>query len=161
MKYVWKDYNPFEMMVVEEWLDAEAVKKTGLDDGWRDLYEYWLNEANTVIGENYWRKVVFENEMPFAVVALGVNEEIYNVMELVVNPKEHGKGKVASLIKELIDDSIEITGKEIISAEAVIYPSNPASKRAFEKAGFKLNRAHEDGDTLYYEYTRAKHTAEL
>ena len=131
MGYIWYDYEPEKMSFVENWLDDETIRKTGIDDGWHDFHEYWQNEENTVPGENYWCKVVFENGKPFAVVALGMNEGIYNVMELVVNPKERGKGKGTSLIRELMSKSLEIMEKEIMCAEAVIYPSNIASKRAF------------------------------
>ena len=35
MKFLWKDYDPGADAFCEEWLDAEATRLTGLDDGWR------------------------------------------------------------------------------------------------------------------------------
>ena len=37
-------------------------------------------------------------------------------------------------------------------ADAVIFPSNKASQKAFEKAGFKYETIHPDGDAMYYIY---------
>lgn len=152
MNYEWKDYTPENTSFVEDWLDDEAVNETGLDDGWRDFYEYWLNDKNTLLNKNFWCKVVFENSVPFAAVALGFHDDRIIVMELVVNPEERGKGKGTALLKELLACGDAIISKKITNAEAVIYPSNIASKKAFENAGFKFDYAHEDGDALYYNY---------
>ena len=62
MNYAWKDYDPKTMRYVEKWLDRKAVKLTGMDDGFHDFYEYWANEEGFIVGENYWCKVVFEEE---------------------------------------------------------------------------------------------------
>ena len=70
MKFVWSDYDPETMGYVESWLDESAVKNTGLDEGFRDFYEYWAKEDGYAVGENFWCKVVFENGQPFAVIAL-------------------------------------------------------------------------------------------
>ena len=37
-------------------------------------------------------------------------------------------------------------------AEACIFPSNIASIKAFEKAGFQYSHSHPEGDAWYYEY---------
>ena len=44
MEYIWRDYDPETMGFVESWLDEAAVKATGLEDGFRDFYEYWAME---------------------------------------------------------------------------------------------------------------------
>lgn len=150
MKFIWTDYNPDSMVYVEAWLDNDAVKATGIDDGFQDFFEYWKNES--IPNENYWCKVVFENDTPFAVIAIGKNECKHIIMELVVAPHQRNKGKGTLILKELLKESKIILGQEIKSAEAVIFPSNPASQKAFEKAGFAFDYAHEDGDALYYTY---------
>lgn len=152
MKFFWTNYNPDSMAYIEEWLDDEAVKATGIDDGFQDFYEYWKNES--VPDANFWCKVVSENDTPFAVIAIGKNEGEYIIMELVVAPHQRNKGKGALLLKELLENSKSILGQEINTAEAVIFPSNPASQRAFKKAGFVFDHAHEDGDSLYYTYSK-------
>lgn len=43
--------------------------------------------------------------------------------------------------------------KSIVKANAVIYPNNIASQKAFEKAGFTFVSAHPDEDAWNYEYS--------
>lgn len=40
MDFVWRDYQPDAMAYVEQWLDASAVGATGLEEGFRNFYEY-------------------------------------------------------------------------------------------------------------------------
>lgn len=151
MQYKWKDYIPETMDFVECWLDALAVHFTGLDDGWQDFYEYWLNEEHSILGKNYWCKVVYENETPFAVVALGINDGTLIIMELVVKPDMRNKGMGTLLLKELMENGKAILNEDIQKAEAVIYPSNVASQKVFEKSGF-IYGSNEDGDAITYIY---------
>lgn len=152
MNFSWIDYNPETMGFIEKWLDEETVNATGLDDGWQDFYEYWLNDENTVYGENYWCKAIFESGIPIAVIAVGLNEGKINIMEIVVKPEERGKGKGTSILNELLKNGEFIIGGAIVCAEAVIYPSNTASEKAFKKAGFVIDYIHEDGDAINYKY---------
>ena len=147
MLFKWTDYNTL-MTFVEDWLDDEAVRVTGLDNGFRDFYEYWTNE-NTP-GTNYWCKVVSENDKPFAVITIGKDENRFIFMEFVIAPDMRNQGKGTLILNELLKESKIILGQEIESAEAVIFPSNPASQKAFEKAGFVFSHADEDGDAFYY-----------
>ena len=103
MEYIWRDYDPETMGFVESWPDEAAVRSTGLEDGFRDFYEYWAREDGFVVGENYWCKVVFEDDHPFAVIALALYEGKVTVMEMVVDPTKRGQGKGAKMLKELLD----------------------------------------------------------
>lgn len=154
MNFKWVDYNPDTMKYVEKWLDKKAVKMTGMDEGFRDFYEYWANEDDHIVGENYWCKVVFENETPFAVMALGLHEGNITIMEILVAPKMRGKGKGSKMIKELLNNGKSIIGLDLHKADAVIYTSNIASQKAFTKAGFKYKSTHEDGDAMNYVYEK-------
>ncbi len=154
MQYIWKDYDSKSMSFVESWLDATTVKATGLDDGWNSFYEYWANEEHTVQNENFWCKVVYENQNPIAVIALGMNENRIIVMEFVVNNKLRSIGKGTLILKELLAEGKEILGNAIKKSEAVIYPSNIASQKAFEKAGYIFDRKDDDGDAFYYIYKK-------
>ena len=154
MNFEWVDYNPDTMQYVEKWLDRKAVRMTGMDDGWRDFYEYWASVEYNTVGENYWGKVVFEDEKPFAVIALSMHEGVIYIMEVLVAPKMRGKGKGSKVIKELLDNGKEIIGLDIQKAEATIYPSNEVSQKAFSKAGFKHESTHEDGDAMNYIYVK-------
>ena len=153
MNYIWRDYNPNTMGYIEAWLDESAIQSTGLDDGFRDFYEYWANEDGFVVGENFWCKVVFENDTPFAVIAVCRHEQKTNIMEVVIAPEKRGQGKGSKLLKEFLENA-EITGCAIHKSEAVIYPDNIASQKAFENAGFKLSRTHkdQDGESMLYVY---------
>ncbi|MBO5066140.1 MAG: GNAT family N-acetyltransferase [Clostridia bacterium] len=152
MIFTWEDYNPETMGYVENRLDEYAVKMTGMDDGFRDNYEYWANEDYNTIGENFWCKVVFENETPFAVIQLGIYEGVVTVMETLVAPGKRGQGKGSMVIEELLHNAKSIIGIDVEKAEAVIFPSNTALQKAFEKAGFKYHHTHEDGDEVLQIY---------
>ena len=153
MNFVWCDYNPKKMCFIENWLDESAVKTTGLDEGFRDFYEYWANEDGFVVGENFWCKVTFENNNPFAVIAFCQHEGKIIIMEVLIAPDKRGQGKGSKLLKELLNNE-GIIGFAIQKSEAVIYPSNIASQKAFENAGFKYHHNHKDGngDSMYYVY---------
>ena len=153
MNYTWCEYDPQTMDYVENWLDESAISTTGLDDGFRNFYEYWANEDGFVVGQNFWCKVVFENDIPFAFIALTLYEGKITVMETVVAPAMRGQGKGSKLLKELLERD-EIIGFVIQKSEAVIYPNNIASQKAFERAGFKYHHTNEDGDAMYYVYER-------
>lgn len=155
MYYIWHDYVPGSMDYIEEWLDEEAVHATGLEDGWREFDAYWKTEGGCACGEDYWCKVVSHRDSgntPFAAIAFSIWEDSVTVMELLVAPEERGKGNGTSLLRELLENGPEIFGHEILRAEAIIYPDNPASQAAFQKAGFFLDHVHEDGDALCYTY---------
>ena len=154
MNFIWRDYNPETMGFVENWLDEYAVRMTGMDDGFRQEYEYWANEDYNTVGENFWCKVVFENEIPFAVIEFGMHEGVVTIMETLVAPEKRGQGMGSKAIKELLEKSKTIIGIDIEKAEAIIYPSNIASQKAFEKAGFKYHHTHEDGDAMTYIYEK-------
>lgn len=154
MRYIWKDYEPEKMDFVEAWLDKHAVRMTGMEEGYRSEYEYWAGEEEHIVGENFWSKVVYENENPFSLVQFGLYEGVVTIMETIVAPGKRGKGLGSGVIKELLQNSKSVIGFDIEKAEAVIFPSNIASKKAFEKAGFYFSHAHEDGDALYYIYEK-------
>lgn len=72
---------------------------------------------------------------------------------MVVAPEKRGQGRGAKLLKELLENK-EILGFPIAYGEAVIFLSNVASQKAFEKAGFRYHHTHEDGDAVIYTYSR-------
>ena len=153
MELLWKDYDPETMGFVEGWLDDAAVRSTGLDEGFRAFYEYWRSEEGFVPGENFWCKVLWDRGEPFAVIALCEHEGKVTVMELVVAPEKRGRGLGTKLLQELLRNE-PIPGLIIEKSEAVIFPGNIASQKAFGKAGFRYHHTHEDGDALYYVYER-------
>lgn len=149
MNFAWHDYDPGTMGFVETWLDESAVKSTGLDEGFCAFYEYWVNEGGFVVDENFWCKVICERDEPFAVTAFCSNEDKVIIMEIVVAPEKRGLGRGTKLLKELLE-SDQIIGFTIQKSEAVIFPGNIASQKAFENAGFRYDHSHEDGNAMYY-----------
>ncbi len=156
MKFKWVDYIIEYSRVVDSWIDPEAKRFTGCDDGWDDFFDYWSNYEHNKIGENFWGKVVFEGSTPFAVIALGmIDDKEFVISEYIVDPQKRGKGYGTAALRELITNSAEIIGKDIRTAEAVIYPNNIASQKAFEKAGFCYSSMHPDGDAANYTYKKS------
>ena len=153
MQYVWSDYCPETMGFVESWLDESAIKSTGMDEGFHDFYAYWANEDGCTVGENFWCKVATENGEPFAVIAFCLHEDTVMIMEVLVAPERRGQGKGTKLLRELLCHK-EIIGFTVQKSEAVIYPGNIASQRAFEKAGFTYHHSQkdEDGESTIYVY---------
>lgn len=149
--FVWCDYDPITMGYIEKWLDESAVKSTGLDEGFRAFYEYWAKEEGFSVGENFWCKVVFENDNPLSVIAFCQHEQKIIIMEIVVAPEFRGQGIGTRLLRELLE-SEEIVGFVIQKSEAVIFPTNTASQKAFENAGFQYHHTHEDGNSMLYVY---------
>lgn len=157
MNFTWKDYEPETMSFVEVWLDDECKRFTGIDDGFQDFYEYWSFEA-TQNGKLFCSKVVFENEIPIGIIAIGKDGDRITVMELIVSRKVRNKGKGTKIIEELLLNGDAIIGFEIVEAEAIVFPSNKASQRALEKAGFAYE-SNDDGDAITYVYNKIKTVA--
>ena len=152
MDFVWNDYNEIHLKSIEKLLDKSARRSTGMDDGFKEYYDYWINEPETKYGENFWVKVISADSKTIGIMVIGYAEESFLISEYVIAPKMRGKGIGTKALKELLNESQAIIGKKIHRAEAVIYPSNTASQKAFEKAGFKYYHTHEDGDAMEYIY---------
>ena len=151
MDIAWCDYNPETKGYIENWVDENAVRFTGLDEGFRAFYEYWAEEDGYIVGDNFWAKVVCERNVPFAVIAFGLHEAKIIVMEMLVAPHKRGQGLGTKLLKELLG-SEKILGFPIRKSEAVIFPDNKASQKAFENAGFYLHHIYEDGSAILYTF---------
>ena len=158
MNFAWNNYSSEYAEKIESFLDEEAIKYTSCDNGFHDFYIYWHNE----LGEsNFWCKVILIENEPIAVIALAkAPDNVFTIQEFIVSPNHRGKGYGSAILKELLIYSNDIIGQDISVAEAVIYPNNIASQKAFQNAGFIYAGAHSDGDAWYYQYMRnecAKH----
>ena len=149
MKFIWCDYSPY-MSFVEDWIDENAIKMTGVDDGWRSFHNYWINDEEITYNENYWCKTVYEDDIPFAVIAFTEYKDIFIIQEVIVRPDFRGKGYGPSLLRELLSRGDEIIGHRIQRCCAEIFLNNTVSQKAFERAGFVYDHMHVDGDILYY-----------
>lgn len=152
MKYTWIDYNSAYEKMVNSWLDEDAMRFTGCDEGFEEYYQYWVSDANTKIGENFWAKIIVNDAEPIGIVTLGLWESVFTISEFIIRPDRHGKQFGSSALAELIIRSKDIIGTQIKDAQAVIFPNNIASQKSFEKAGFKFHYEHPDGDAWYYKF---------
>lgn len=154
MRFTWADYGEPYFDIVESWLDETAVDGLGIDDGgWKAYYEYWLDDELTHLGENFWCKIILDEDKPVAVVALFMTDDgTLTVSEYAVAPSLHGKGYGSLALRELLENGQDIIGQPISNASAIVYPNNTASQRAFEKTGFKFDHVHPDGDAWIYTY---------
>ena len=155
MRFVWRDYDPQTMQYIEGLLDESAAASTGLDEGFRDFYAYWKGESCNLPDNPFQCKVVFCNDEPVAVIALWLHDREATIMEVIVHPQMRGAGVGTQLLKELLHCE-EIIGRPIDAYEAVIYPDNIASQKAFEHAGFIYTSTHEDQDGISMKYTYRK-----
>ncbi len=154
MTFQWTEYTEKDRETVDGWLDAQAVRMTGMDEGFHSDYTYWSEQPDMEIGANFWAKVFSVGDQPAGVVLLSKEEAILTVMEILVDPALRGKGLGSAALRELIAEGNAILGIPVTAAIAVIFPDNLPSARAFEKAGFRLDSLHPDGDAMYYRYDK-------
>ena len=143
MLFDWKEYDNSQASSVEAWLDAEAVKGTGLDDGFDDFFNYWKNEDGM---DNFKAFVIFDRAEPIAVIAIDLYESFVKVMEIIVAPSKRGQGYGSKILNELTESAPNLFSDKISGYEAVIFPSNIASQRAFAKCGYRVDVKDPEGD---------------
>lgn len=154
MNYDWIDYTPAYKDLIESWIDEDAKRFTGLDDGFDAYYQYWANDPQTKICTNFWVKIIISDTIPIGIIALSLWDNFFTISEFVICPNKRGKNLGSSALKELLTQSKDIIGIKIETANAVIFPNNIASQKAFEKAGFTFHSEHPDGDAWNYRYCR-------
>ncbi len=143
MIFTWQEYIPAHASVVEPWLDAEAIKGTGLDEGFDNFCNYWKKEDGM---ENFRAFLILDNNEPVAAIAIDLYEHFVKVMEIVVNPLKRGRGIGSKIINELTEFSNKLYSDEIFGYEAIIFPSNTASRKAFAKSGYTIDENNREGD---------------
>ena len=110
-KYI--DYSEKFVEITESLLDETAINNTGCDEGFHNFYNYWLEESDTILNQNFWCKLAFDGNELIGVICLGLSPtKEFTIMEIIVAPNKRGKGLGSSIIHELIDNSEKIIGKE-------------------------------------------------
>jgi len=150
MKYEWIDYTSAYREMVDSWIDEDAKRFTGCDEGFDEYYQYWINDPETKLGKNFWAKIIIADADPVGIIALGLWDAVFTISEFIISPDRRGKRLGSSALMELLARSKSIIGVSIKDADAVIFPNNIASQKAFEKAGFTFHSEHPDGDAWYY-----------
>lgn len=161
MRYQWIDYTSEYGDLVASWIDPEAMRFTGLEDEFDDFYRYWATQPGVKPGENYWAKLILDSGTPVGVIALGVWEGVFTVQEFPIRPDRRGRQLGSCALSELLARSEHILGVAITEANAVIFPGNLASQKAFEHAGFVFHSAHPDGDAWNYHYENTQQSEVL
>ncbi len=153
MRFRWRNYDSSDAGLVDSWLDGDAVRQTGLDDGWQSFYDYWMAQSRAGEGKDRCF-LLWQGNMPFAVMYLCVLGGEMILSELVVAPGMRGRGYGTAVIMELLENAVMLVGTPVCAVKAAIFPGNLASVRAFEKAGFSLVSRQRDawGDSLHYAY---------
>ena len=137
--FEWKDYTKEDTALVASWLNADAVRMTGMDEGFDAFHQYWKNESSPERGEYFWSKLVSGNGHPFAVISYGYCDGTVTIMEIVVDPAVRGQGKGAAVISEFLNNAAAWIAQPITVFNVVIFSRNTASQIAFYKAGFVLD----------------------
>ncbi len=155
MTFEWNDYKTEDAAEIDTWLDESAIRFTGMDDGWNADVEYWKENA----GDDLFRckTISFDGVMTGAVYIIGWHEddtEGFTIGEIILRPDARGKGLGTAMLKDLLDRSGEIIGTQLNPVDAVIFTSNTASKRMFEKAGFTVKTRDDDPTTMDALYCR-------
>lgn len=155
MVFRWKDISNEDFPLAESWLDDDAKHLTGLDEGIKDYYDYYANDPHYKFGSNFWIKIITKEDDPAGVIALYLSEDgVLTVCEFLIPAEKRNMGIGSAALSELVENAEAILGKSIVSAFAVVFPNNIPSQRAFEKAGFKFDGAHPDGDAWYYAWNK-------
>ena len=152
MNFTWSDYKTEHAALVDSWLDDTAIKMTGIEDGFDEEWRATLDEAKNFPGCKDFCKIVSQNGVPFAAVKYGFYQNNATVSVIIVDPTQRGNGRGSAVLRELVANTNTLVGEKVDKFDAVIFPSNISSQKAFEKAGFVFDCAHEDGDALYYTF---------
>ena len=155
MRFKWVDYCELYESETETWSKDEPTLKYAIDESVKEDHLYYLSETDYVHNETYFCKVVLEEDKIIAVVFLMCGEKWpLTINPIVVNPALRNQGYCKKAIKELIEHTASIIGRENYVFAAGIDLENIASVRAFEKVGFSLTDKHPAGDFGYYHYEK-------
>ncbi len=159
--FEWKDYTKEDTALVASWLNADAVRMTGMDEGFDAFHQYWKNESSPERGEYFWSKLVSENGHPFAVISYGYCNGTVTIMEIVVDPAVRGQGKGTAVISEFLNNAAAWIAQPITVFNAVVFQRNTASQIAFYKAGFVLEAKDQErwkrtvnDSEIFFRYTK-------
>jgi len=137
MIFKWIDYTTDYSRIVDSWLDLEAKRFTGCDNGWDDFFDYWCNHEDNIKGENFWGKVVFEGSTPFAIITLAINfNGEFLISEYIVDPKKRGKGYGTAALRELLNKVRTSSGKISEQRKRLFTPITLPRKRLSKRPDF-------------------------
>ncbi len=153
MEFEWKPYSAADVGVVDCWLDARAIEDTGLENGWRSFYHYWMLEDPSSEGRDRCYLIGLNGDA-IGVLYLAVQGGTVTISEFLLAPDFRGRGYGARVLQDLLNNLESLVSGPIGLVRAVTLPGNAAAIRCFEKAGFQLaaNVQDDAGQSLHYEY---------
>ncbi len=150
MQFNWKPYRDVDASLVDSWIDDDAISQTGLEDGWKSFYDYWMRESPGEGKDCCF--LISQDDLPFAVMYLAITGGEITISEYIVAPDKRGKGYGTAVLIELLENRAHLLNIPGSLVKAVVFPGNLASAKALEKAGFVLASGHLNDDVFHYEY---------
>ena len=126
MNYDWIDYTYADKELVDSWIDEDAKRFTGCDEGFDEYYREMLTEPETKLGKNFWAKIILADTEPIGIIAIGLWDDVFTISEFIIRPDRRCQGLGTSILAELLARSRNILGAKIKDANAVIFPNNIA-----------------------------------
>lgn len=162
MRFTYTLYEPSMAPELDGFLDEAAAYYTGCeDDGIEEYVQYWCAQPEIHWSTDFWCYRIAEENQTIGVLAVfrlpcresdRVRDEMHLAIgEFWIDPAKRGKGLGTAILCEVLENSAVLFGRPYHTVQAVVFPDNVPSRRAFEKAGFLLDHVHPDGDALYYE----------
>ena len=130
-----------DIQTVAQWHKKEAVRKWIYVDDWTAYYKAVKDSPG------YYLYAVYQDGSMLAHIA-GEAIDGWLAMDIIVDPLKHEKGFGTAILLDMFAHTFELFGN-IRGYIANIYPRNIASKKCFEKAGFRYEKDGEDGEMVY------------
>ncbi|MCL2388732.1 MAG: GNAT family N-acetyltransferase [Defluviitaleaceae bacterium] len=164
MIFTWTDYQHEHEKETETWTDEDTIK-FAINSTIKNEHEYYMKICDYdghdyVHNDTYFCKIVTDGDIIVAVLFLLRDDKCprgsVTINPIIVNPKLRNRGNCTKIVGALVKNADKIIGYGTNVFEAGIDANNPASIKAFEKAGFVHYETHADGDYFYYRYTNAQ-----
>ncbi|MDR1465475.1 MAG: GNAT N-acetyltransferase [Oscillospiraceae bacterium] len=152
MGFRFADYDPQVHLSVDAWR-GEDITRFAMDGSLREEWQYYRTCGEYSPGKNVFCKVALLAGAPVAaMIVFGDPVHPVGINPIIVDPARCGQGIGSAVLRVFVDHIDEILPQRSNRIEVGIDEANAASRRAFENAGFVLDRIHPDGHFLYYSY---------
>lgn len=145
---------------IDRFLDADAAYYTGCDGGIDAYVRYWRAQPQVHWNMDFWCYRIAVKTGTIGVITIfrlpqKEYDRIPNMVHLSIgafwiDPTMRGRGIGTMILQDIFANTETLLGLSYHTAQAVVYPDNTLSRRAFEKAGFRLHHTHPDGDAQYF-----------
>ena len=158
MEFIWEEYDLEKHKDIDKWKDknfsdnSDVVNKYAMfNEPLSNSYDYYYNQQKT----KDVKILIVKEKSKYIAFVIGCFykenwENVLGINPIVVNPKMLNKGYGHKILKELLNNTKEITGWDIDKYYAGIDKDNVASQKLFTDFGYKLKKMNEDGKFGYY-----------